>query len=53
MEGMVSSDALIIQEDCVALGGYSFSLDNWMKGLSVKLLEVTHGQWLYRKNADT
>ena len=48
MEGMVSSEVLTIQADCVALGGCSLSLDNWMKGLSAKLLEVTHGQWLYR-----
>ena len=23
-------------------------LDNWAKGLDIKLLEATHGQWLYR-----
>ena len=23
-------------------------LDNWAKGLAIKLLEATHGQWLYR-----
>ena len=24
------------------------SLDKWAQGLVVRLLEVTHGQWLYR-----
>ena len=23
-------------------------MDNWAKGLAIKLLEATHGQWLYR-----
>ena len=32
----------------VDLGGCSLSLDNWAKGLAIKLLEATHGQWLYR-----
>ena len=48
MEGLVSSEVLTIQADCVAFGGCSLSLDNWTKGISIKLLEVTHGQWLYR-----
>ena len=48
MEGMVLSEVLPIQAECVAPGGCSLSLDNWTKGLSTKLLEVTHGQWLYR-----
>ena len=48
MEGMISSEALVIQAECVELGGCSLLLDNWAKGLAVKLLEATHGQWLYR-----
>ena len=48
MEGMVLLEAMFIQSDCVALGGCNISLDNWTKGLATKLLEVTHGQWLYR-----
>ena len=24
------------------------SIDGWMTGLIIKLLEITHGQWLYR-----
>ena len=30
------------------LGGCSLSMDNWEKGLAIKLLEATHGQWIYR-----
>ena len=39
---------LVIQAECVDLGGCSLLLDNWAKGLAIKLLETTHGQWLYR-----
>ena len=40
MEGMISSEALVIQAECVDLGGCSLSLDNWAKGLAIKLLEA-------------
>ena len=48
MEGMILSEALVIQVECVDLGGCSLSLDNWAKGLSIELLEAAHGQWIYR-----
>ena len=48
MEGMISSEALVIQAECVDLGGCLLSLDNWAKGLAIKLLEATHEQWIYR-----
>ena len=48
MEGMISSEALVIQAECVDLGGCSLSLDNWAKGLAINMLEATHGKWLYR-----
>ena len=44
----MSSEILKIQGVFVDLGNCSLSLDNWTKGLVIKLLEVTHGQWLYR-----
>ena len=47
MEGMISKEILAIQEDHVALGGCTLSLENWAQGLVIKLLEVTHGQWFY------
>ena len=40
--------AVAIQKEFVAAGGCNLSLENWAKGLVVKLLEATHGQWLYR-----
>ena len=43
MEGRVSSEVLTIQVECVALGSYLLSLATWTKGLSINLLEVTHG----------
>ena len=48
MEGMVSKEAVQIQSDWVDIGGSSLTTDDWTKGLTVKLLEVTRGQWLYR-----
>ena len=47
-EGMILSEALVIQADFFDLGGCLLSLDTWAKGLAIKLLEATHGQWLYR-----
>ena len=48
MEGMISSEALVIQAECVDLGGCSFLLDSWAKVLAKNLLEATHVQWIYR-----
>ena len=31
MEGMILSEALVIQAECVDLGGCLLSLDNWAK----------------------
>ena len=47
MEGMISSKVLEVQAACVDLGRCTLSLNNWAKGLVVKLMEITHGQWLY------
>ena len=48
MEGMFTKEMMPIQADFVELGECTLSLDKWAQGLVVKLLEVTHGQWLYR-----
>jgi hypothetical protein len=48
MEGMISKEIIPIQSDYVEMGGSAMSVDEWARGLVVKLLEVTHGQWLYR-----
>ena len=46
MEGMISRETLAIQGDFVKMEACSLSLGVWVRGLVVKLLEVTHGQWL-------
>ena len=48
MECMISKEIVKLQKDFVDLGGCSVLLDNWAQGLVVRLLEVTHGQWLCR-----
>ena len=48
MEGMVSKEIAPIQWEYLVLSGSSMSVERWMSGLIIKLLEVTHGQWLYR-----
>ena len=48
MEGMVSVRIIDIQREYLALRCASWKLDKWATGLVVRLLEVTHGQWLYR-----
>ena len=48
MEGMMLAEFLAIQSHFVDFGRCSLSVDIWAKGLVMKLLEITHGQWLYR-----
>lgn len=48
MEGMVSKEVVKIQSKAEDGGRCKLSVDNWCKGLVTRLLEVTHGQWLYR-----
>ena len=48
MEGMVSRRMVEIQAEFFAVRGSSWKLDKWATGLVTRLLEVTHGQWLYR-----
>jgi hypothetical protein len=48
MEGMVSKEVIPIQEQFTAICGSLLSVHAWVQGLVIKLLEGTHGQWLYR-----
>ena len=48
MEGMISKEITCIQKSYLALSSYHLSIKRWTTGLITKLLEVTHGQWLYR-----
>ena len=40
MEGMISSEVLVIQAECVDLGGCSLLLDNWGKRKHVDMFWV-------------
>ena len=50
MEGVIPDEVLKVQAECVGLGGYPWSLADWTKDMVVKLIEITHGQQLYRNN---
>ena len=47
MEGMISKDITFILKSNLALSSYHLSIKGWTTCLITKLLEVTHGQWLY------
>ncbi len=48
MEGMVSKQLVCIYANIRSLTGVGLEALVWAKQLSVRLLEVTHGQWVYR-----
>jgi hypothetical protein len=48
MEGMICRRARAIQTVYSTIKGSSISHLQWSEGLVIKLLEATHGQWLYR-----
>ena len=45
---MISKEISEIQAEYTEVGTGPMTTDNWEKGLTIKLLEMTHGQWLYR-----
>jgi hypothetical protein len=47
MEGMVCREIRVIQTTHTALSGSRNNAEKWTVELIPKLLEVTHGQWLY------
>ena len=48
MEGMICKEARQLQEEYrIACGSWTTGI-RWTEGLITKLLEATHGQWLYR-----
>lgn len=47
MEGMVSWLLIDVQQDYFAMQGSSWKLQKWASRLVVRLLEITHPQWLY------
>ena len=48
MEGMISTRMREIQRHFHISEGTRTSPERWAQGLILKLLEATHGQWLYR-----
>ena len=48
MEGMVCSGMRRIQADYAETVESNRAITKWACGLIIKLLEATHGQWLYR-----
>jgi hypothetical protein len=48
IEGMISVEAVAIQRRALVEDKSRLTLEKWCTGLITKLLETTHGQWLYR-----
>jgi hypothetical protein len=48
MEGMVAKDLREIQATYSEIEGSNVTPEQWTIGVVIKLLETTHGQWLYR-----
>ena len=48
MEGMLSKKMVCIQEDYHSFTGEGITGLAWARQVVVRLLEVTHGQWIYR-----
>ncbi len=48
LEGMITKEITVIQRQFYALNGSRLSLEKWSSGLITWLMEITHGQWLYR-----
>ena len=47
MEGMISKKLREIQTEYSVIEGSNISPPLWARGLVIKLLEATHGQWIY------
>jgi hypothetical protein len=48
MEGMICKQMRQIQREYHHREGTTVSPEQWAKGVILKLLEATHGQWIYR-----
>jgi hypothetical protein len=47
LEGMILKEITGIQQQYYALNGMQMSLEKGSSGLITRLLEITHGQWIY------
>ena len=48
MEGMLSTELVELQKYALVETASRLTIDKWAKELVIRLLEITHGQWLYR-----
>ena len=51
MERIISKEMLVIQQDYLDLWGgrgTTTTPTSWDKGLIVRLIEITHSQWMYQ-----
>ncbi len=48
MEGMICTRIRHIQGGYARRGGTELTPERWTKGVILRLLEATHGQWIYR-----
>jgi hypothetical protein len=48
MVGMISAKLFCIQDSYLRMRGLVWSLKRWAMGLITQLLQITHGQWIYR-----
>ena len=48
MEGMISKELVELQKYALVETPSKLTVDKWSKELVIRLLEITHGQWLYR-----
>jgi hypothetical protein len=48
MVGMISTKLLCIQDSYLRVRGSAQSSERWAMGLITQLIQVTHGQWIYR-----
>ena len=46
--GNVKVEIATLQQQHLQVSGSRMIIDGWMTGLIIKLLEITHRQWLYR-----
>ena len=52
MEGMISKELVELQKYALVESPSKLTVDQWSKELVIRLLEITHGQWLYRNVMD-
>lgn len=45
---MISKELVELQRLALVEEASKFSIDRWAKELVIKLIEITHHQWLYR-----